>query len=99
MFKGASLSSVFLIIGTTLFGTSYSLKDREGRSIHKAWLLTWEQWMGAMSEAEVNEVGEMLPSWNEAGCPMEFQHSLEMSDGYNLTLGPGIFSLDFFSAL
>ena len=55
--------------------------------------------MGAMSEAEVNEVGEMLPSWNEAGCPMEFQHSLEMSDGYNLTLGPGIFSLDFFSAL
>lgn len=68
-------------MGTTLFETSYPFKNREGRSFSEAWLLTWEQWMGAMAEA---------------GRPMEFQHSLEMADGYNLTLGPGIFSMDFF---
>ena len=99
LFEGASPSSVSLETCTSLFATSYLFEDQEGRLLPEAWLLTWEQWMAAMAEVGVNEAEQILRSWNEAGRPMEFQHSLEMSGGYFLTLEPGIFRMEFFSAL
>jgi hypothetical protein len=63
----------------------------------EAWIRTWEQWIEAMAKAGVNEAEDILRQWGQEGRPMEFQYSLEMSGGYNLTLEPGLFSVDFFS--